>query len=238
MGWSTHRKTGLTFHAPARSFKGYTLLSPIGGDSSYLLDMGGQIVQSWRLPGFRVFQSRLLPNGHLLALCTDATLPPAVQVPYDHPPPPFGQHIRRLGGNATHLRELDWDGGLVWEYRNEAIHHDFVRVADGHTLVAEWVELPAELERRVRGGVRRAREKFPRMLSDDIVELDASGAELSRIHLWQLLDPIRDPICPLEQRWEWTHVNSLAVMPNGDLIFSCRSNSRVGIIERPSGKLR
>jgi hypothetical protein len=238
MGWSACRKTGLTYHRPAQSFKGYTLLSPIQGEAAYLLGMDGRIVHRWRLPGFRVFQARLLPSGNLLVLCTDATLPPPPQTPFAQPPPPFAQHVRRIGGNATHLREVDWDGGLAWEYRNEAIHHDFVRLANGNTLVAEWVELPAELARRVRGGARRPREKFPPLISDDVVEIDASGAEVGRLHLWQLLDPVRDPICPLEQRWEWTHLNSLALMPDGDLLFSCRSNSRVGIVERPGGKLR
>jgi hypothetical protein len=172
MGWSAHRKTGLTFHRPAQSFKGYTLLAPIGGDCAVLLDMDGRIVHRWYLPGYRVFQARLLPTGTLLVLCADATLPPPPQIPIDQPPPPFAQQIRRLGGNATNLRELDWCGGLVWEYRNEAIHHDFVRQSNGNTLVAEWVELPGELARRVRGGARRPREKFPPMVSDDIVELD------------------------------------------------------------------
>jgi hypothetical protein len=238
MGWSAHREIGLTCHSPAHSFKGYTLVAPIGVDFVVLLDMDGRIVHRWRLPGYRVFQARLLPTGNLLVLCTDASLPPPPQIPFDQPPPPFAQHVRRLGGGMTDLRELDWEGGLVWEYRNQAMHHDAVRQADGHTLIAEWVELPTELARQVRGGARRPREKFPPMASDDIVELDPAGEEVGRIHLWQVLDPVRDPICPLEPRWEWTHLNSLALMPNGDLLFSCRNNSRVGIVERPSGRLR
>jgi len=74
------------------------------------------------------------------------------------------------------------------------------------------------------------------MLCDDIVEIDAAGTEVRRICLGELLDPRRDPICPLEQRWEWTHLNSLDVMPSGDVLFSCRSNSRVGIVS--DGRLR
>ena len=238
MGWSLHRATGLTFHSPAQSFKGYTLVTPIAADYSVLLDMSGQVVQRWRVAGFRIFQSELLSSGNLLVLCTDASLPPPQQVPFDQPPPLFEQHIRRLGGSATHLRELDWDGGLVWDYGNQAIHHDFVRKSNGHTVVAEWVELPEDVARRVRGGARRPREKFPRMLSDDILEIDAAGNELRRIHLWQLLDPLRDAICPLEQRWEWTHLNSLALTSNEDILFSCRTNSRVGIIDGATGGLR
>lgn len=238
MGWSLFRKTGLTFHSPAQSFKGFTLVTPLGADFSVLVDMDGKVVHRWSLPGFRVFNARLLPQGTLLALCADATLPPAPQTPFDQPPPPFDQHIRRLGGSSTHLRELDWDGNLVWQYLNSAIHHDFAREPNGHTLVAEWVEVPQELEKRVKGGARRPGEKFPRMLSDDIVEIDPSGKEQRRIHLYELLDPNRDAICPLEQRWEWTHLNSLTVTASGDILVSCRSNSRVMIIEGASGQLR
>jgi hypothetical protein len=238
VGWSQYRKTGLTFHSPAQSFKGYTLVTPLAADFTVLLDMDGKVVHRWSLSGFRVFQARLLPHGTLLALCADATLPPPPQTTFDQPPPPFDQHIRRLGGAATHLRELDWDGKLTWQYLNPTIHHDFAREPNGHTLTAEWVEIPEDIARSVRGGARRPREKFPRMLSDDLVEIDASGKELRRIHLYELFDPVRDAICPLEQRWEWTHLNSLAVMANGDILVSCRSNSRVAIIERASGKFR
>jgi len=238
VGWSQFRKTGLTFSSPAQSFKGFTLVTPIGADFSVLLDLNGRVVQRWSLPGFRVFQARLLPRGTLLALCSDASLPPPPQAPFDQPPPPFEQHIRRLGGAATHLREVDWDGKLVWQYLNPAIHHDFAREPNGHTLLAEWVEVPDEIARKVRGGARRPREKFPPLLSDDLVEIDSTGKELRRIHLYELLDPVRDAICPLEQRWEWTHLNSLAMMPGGDILVSCRTNSRVMIIDRGSGQLR
>ena len=237
MGWSQFRATGLTFHSPALSFKGYTLVTPMGADFSVLLDMRGRVVHRWAMPGYRTFHARLLPNGNLLAMTTDASLPPASPVPFDQPPPPFAQHIRRLGGNATHLRELDWSGTSCWEYHNESIHHDFVREPNGHTLVAEWVELPEDLEARVQGGVRRPGEQFPRMLGDDIVELDESGTEVRRLPLSAVLDPVDDAICPLDQRWEWTHLNSLAVMPGGDVLFSCRTNSRVGIVSRSDGQL-
>jgi hypothetical protein len=239
MGWSAHRKTGLTYHQPALSCKGYTLLAPVAGDSAYLLDMDGRIVQRWRTPGFRPFMVRLLPTGKLLALCSDASLPPPTPPPnFDQPPAPFTERIRRMGGAGTNVLELDWDGTVAWNYRNEAIHHDCQRLANGNTLVAEWVELPAELDRQVKGGARRPKEKFPPLVSDDLIEVDAAGKEVARLHLWQMLDPVRDPICPLEARQEWTHLNSLDLLPNGDILFSCRNNSRVGIIDRAAGKLR
>jgi hypothetical protein len=247
MGWSAFRKTGLTHHRPAASFKGYTLFAPMQSDSAYLLDMEGRIAHRWRLPGSRIFHPQLLPSGNLLVLGNDARTPDSIphqpspageRRAVDRPPQPFAERIRLMGGNAGHLWEVDWDGHLVWEYANQAIHHDAVRLATGTTIVAEWVEIPAELARAVRGGFRRPREKPPPLISDDLVEIDATGREVARIHLWEQLDPVRDPICPLEPRWEWTHLNSLAVTHDGGLLFSCRNNSRVGILDRPSGKLR
>jgi hypothetical protein len=238
MGWSLHRKTGLTFHSPAQSFKGYTLITPIGADFSALLDMDGRVVHRWHQPGFRVFNARLLPSGTLLSLCTDASLPPPQQTTFTDPPLPFAQHVRRLGGNATHMRELDWDANTLWEYRNEAMHHDFARAPDGSTWVAEWAELPEELARRVRGGARRRGERFPPMLSDELVRLGPDGSEQQRIKLWQLLDPVRDAICPLETRWEWTHLNSLALSADGQLMVSCRTNSLVASVDPDAGSFR
>jgi outer membrane protein assembly factor BamB len=143
--------------------------------------------------------------------------------------------VRRIGGNATHLMELDWQGEVVWQYENQFMHHDFLRLANGNTLVPEFVQLPEDVARSVRGGYRE--RNLPPMLSDDFVESDASGKEVRRISLWKLLDPRRDPICPLERRLEWTHTNSLDVTAEGDIVFSCRNNSTVGIVDGKSGAL-
>ncbi len=235
MGWSPHRKTGLTYHQPSASVKGYTLVSPMGGDATYLIDMQGRIVHRWHLAGQRTIYSRLLPNGNLLSLGADASIPTPQIDPKT--PPPFEVNIRRIGGNATRLIELDWDGNELWRYENQALHHDFVRLPNGNTLTNQFVEIPPELARQVHGGYRDA-QKTPPLVSDDFVEIDRSGKEVRRTSLWKLLDPRRDPICPLERRVEWTHTNSLDVDADGNIAFSCRTNSRIGIIDGKSGKLR
>jgi hypothetical protein len=117
------------------------------------------------------------------------------------------------------------------------MHHDFARLPNGNIVIAEWVELSADLARAVRGGIRRPREKFPPMLSDDFVEIDRDGKEVSRLHLWQALDPVKDRIGPLMTRWEWTHTNSLAITRAGHILFSCRYNSRIGTLDRETGRL-
>jgi hypothetical protein len=227
VGWSAFRKTGLTYHKPAASVKGYTLVTPLSGNASYLLDMAGRVVHAWRYPQLRGFYARLTPAGTLLIMGTDSSLPPPV-IP-EGTVPPIELNVRRIGGNATHLMELDWQGEVVWQYENQFMHHDFLRLANGNTLVPEFVQLPEDVARAVRGGYRE--RNLPPMLSDDFVESDASGKEVRRISLWKLLDPRRDPICPLERRLEWTHTNSLDVTAEGDIVFSCRNNSTVGIID-------
>ncbi len=232
MGWSTFRKTGLTYHGPT-ALKGYTLVSPMTGDATYLIDMSGQVVHRWRFEGFRMIYSRLLPGGNLLTLAAGSA-PPPVMVPGQVPT--FEEHVRMQGGGGAHLLESSWDGEVVWQYENQHMHHDFVRLPNGNTWLPETVELPEDLARAVRGGLR-ARGKRAGMISDDFVEIDVTGKEVRRLHLWQLLDPRRDPICPLEARTSWTHTNSLDVTRDGDLLFSCRHNSRVGIIDLKSGAL-
>lgn len=135
------------------------------------------------------------------------------------------------------VREVTWDGEVVWEHQNETIHHDFDRLPNGNTMLVEWVDIPEELERRVQGGVRsRSRKRSP-MVGDEFYEIDSSGKEVWRAKLWELQDPRRDPICPLEDRHEWSHINAVNVNADGDLLFSGRNNSRVGIINRSSGEL-
>jgi DNA-directed RNA polymerase subunit H (RpoH/RPB5) len=113
---------------------------------------------------------------------------------------------------------VDWYGNIVWEYVNRFQHHDFVRLPNGNTLVPEWVELSEDLHKRVRGGYKMPREKLPRLIGDDLVEVDMHKTEVRRIHTWKLFDPVKDPIGPARRRWEWTHVNGLDVNAAGDIV--------------------
>ncbi len=238
MGWSINRSTGLTYHRSGLSTKGYTLLTPHGDQSSYLIDMDGRVVHRWTFKHIHPGYGRLLNNGNLLMTGSDVNLP---DPPKDEPtkaPLPFEQHVTRLGGYHTTLVEVDWHGDVVWEYENRAQHHDFYRFENGNTMVPEWVELPEDLHKKVRGGFKMPRERLPRLLGDDLVEVDKDGKEVRRIHIWKLLDPVKDPIYPTTRRWEWTHVNSIDVNSKGDIVFSARNTDRVAIIDAESGKIR
>lgn len=238
MGWSVNRPTGLTWNRPELTTKGYTLITPSSDQSAYLIDMDGRVVHRWTFDTINPGYGRILDNGNLLMSGSDVNLAPP---PEDEPtkaPPPFEKHITRLGGYKTTLLEVDWDGNVVWSYENRAQHHDFVRLANGNTMVPEWVELSEELHKKVRGGHRLPRERLPRLLGDDIVEVDPAGNEVRRIHTWKLLDPVKDPIHPVKRRWEWTHVNAIDVNDAGDIAFSARTNDRVCVIDGGTGELK
>ena len=238
MGWSVNRPTGLTFHRPDQSTKGYTLITPSNDSRAYLLDMDGRVVHVWSFDRINPGYGRLLDNGNLLMSGSDVNLAPPPEDEPTKPPPPLELHVTRLGGYKTTLVEVDWDGNEVWSYENRMQHHDFVRLPNGNTVIPEWVELSEELHKAVRGGHRLPRERLPRLLSDDIVEVDPDGNEVRRIHLWELLDPVKDPIHPTKRRWEWTHLNGIDINESGDIAFSARSNDRVGVIDAATGKLR
>jgi len=232
MGWSTTQRFGLTHHRPQLSFKGYTLVISIAGDSAFLLDMDGRFVHRWAFEGFSPLKAELLENGRLLVLGIDHALRPKSPPPaVGEPPEPFETRIRRLGANCSKLLEVGWDGEVLWSYENIAIHHDFKRLANGNTIFPEWVEMPEELSKQVKGGTRFPREKLPaELLGDDIVEVDPEGKEVRRIETWRLFDPRKDAICPLEGRIEWTHMNSVDADDEGEIVISCRNNSRVAVI--------
>ncbi len=238
MGWSINRSTGLTYHRSGLSTKGYTLLTPHGDQSSYLIDMDGRVVHRWTFKHIHPGYGRLLNNGNLLMTGSDVNLPDAPKDEPTKPPLPFEQHVTRLGGYHTTLVEVDWNGDIVWEYENRCQHHDFYRFENGNTMVPEWVELPDDLHKKVRGGFKMPRERLPRLLGDDLVEVDKEGKEVRRLHIWKLLDPVKDPIYPTTRRWEWTHVNSIDVNSKGDIVFSARNADRVAIIDADSGEIR
>ena len=238
MGWSVNRPTGLTFHRPDRSTKGYTLLTPSSERSAYLINMDGRVVHRWTFDTIDPGYARLLDNGNLLMAGSDVNMPTPPEDEPTKPPPPFELHVTRLGGYKTTLLEVDWEGNVVWSYENRFQHHDFVRLPNGNTMVPEWVELSEELHKAVRGGHKLPRERLPRLLGDDILEVDPAGKEVRRIHLWELLDPVKDPIHSTKRRWEWTHLNGLDVNDAGDVVFSARTNDRVGVISGATGELK
>src|SRR5438105_905574 len=88
---SAKAKSGLTRNEPG-AFQGYTLFAPLRSGKTYLIDMAGNVVHTWKSkysPGNAVY---LLDNGHLLRTASD---------PKDRSF--FG------GGIGGRIEEFDWD---------------------------------------------------------------------------------------------------------------------------------
>ena len=128
MGWSPFRALGLTHHDPSRSFKGYTLLTPLGGKDVLLLDMGGRIVHRWFTEGVEASYARLLDDGHLLLTCDARQTAKRPQSPKEFWALPLEQRVLWMGGGYDTLREYTWEGEVVWEHTDHMLHHDIKRL--------------------------------------------------------------------------------------------------------------
>ena len=212
-----------------KAFNGYTLFAAHG--NSYLIDMSGQLVHSWRIGT----NPRFLPNGNLL----DATK--------DDP------------SSFKGFQELDWDGKVVWQYdevrTNYAPHHDFIRTFNkklnqwttmyiaGKTITRDMAlaigcdpsKAPTEGgEGQGRGG---RLTKDGKTMVDAVVEVDMAGNIVWEWcffdHLVQNLDPAKPnyvakisaapgrlnmhlPGKPL--RGDWLHCNSMDYNPELDQV--------------------
>lgn len=97
---AVEQKVGLIKNDPG-AYTGYTLFAPIGSMTTYLIDMEGRIVNTWK-SNYRPGQSAcFLKNGHLLRT---ASLGPRASRDFPH------------GGSSGRVEEYTWDGKLIWEF--------------------------------------------------------------------------------------------------------------------------
>ena len=102
---------------------GYVKFSPSFGTDTYLMDLDGKIVHKWPGELSTMLSSYLFENGNLLRLERDENFP-----------------VFAFGGQAGVIREYDWDGNLVWDYKlanaKELIHHDIEVLPNGNVLAS------------------------------------------------------------------------------------------------------
>jgi hypothetical protein len=219
--WIRNRPLGLVHRDAKRSFGGYTLYSPVRGYHADLLDEKGRIVHQWRHPE-GIQHLRWLPNGHLLVHGL---------------PPESAEGAEKIGGCTGALFELDHDSNVVWEHRDDYMHHDFQRLDDGNTLVIRWEKMPFEIATRVQGG--HVAPDDPEWMWGDVVrEIDPQGATVREWRSWEHLNPDHHVKCPLESRKEWTHLNSIELAPDGDWLLSFRLTSTIARVDGRTGAVR
>jgi len=96
--------------------------------------------------------------------------------------------------------------------------------------------VPDALGARIRGGVPET-ETSAGIYGDYLVEMTTRGQVVWEWRSWEHLDPETEVITPQDHRHEWTHGNTVAELPDGNLVLSFRNVSTICIVDRPTGRI-
>jgi hypothetical protein len=155
---------------------GYVCFSPLLSDSTFLINMDGEVVHIWKSqfgPSGWVY---LRENGNLAR---------------------GGKDIEEFGfeggGAGGYLQEFNWDGDLVWEYRlsssKSLAHHDVAIMPNGNYLAIAWEEKTQE--ETIAAGRDSLQIPENGIWPDWVVELQPKGTNEAEIvwewHLWDHL---------------------------------------------------
>jgi len=215
-----HLKFGVLTWREDEATAGYTLLSPLHGRSTYLIDLRGDVVHQWDHPLISSTYAYLLESGNLL---WSGRLPEGPQ---------------HMGGRGGLLREYGWDGTLVWEHRHVGQHHDFRRLPNGNTLFLAWEKVPPEIALRVPGGLPDTQHADGCMYGDCLYEITPAGSVVWEWQAFRDMAVENYPISPSQRRDEFAHANAISVLPSGDILISFRRLNTIGLIDRKSRKLK
>jgi hypothetical protein len=213
---------------------GYTLIAPynrvVNANSQfkgkvYLLDLAGNPIHTW-ITDKQPLYSQLRKNGNLLVV---------MEAPkYNHPLPP--------GGNTGTIQELDWNSKVVWEYKNEMMHHDFVDLPNGNILLSLWEKTSPEIASQIKGGVAGTTLNGS-IFSDNLVEINKKGEIVWSWHSSEHLDPNLDILGQDMPEFAWTYTNGLGYTPRNPIdgteafIVSMRSLNEVLIVRKNDGQI-
>jgi hypothetical protein len=215
---------GITAMDAQRATRGYLLFTPAFSPGTvFLLDWEGNEVHRWDVPYRPGLSAYLLPNGNLFY---QGKLPP-------EDVPGIGLWSAFSGGV---MAELDWEGNIVWEYRDPIQHNDARRTESGGAIYLGLGQVPPELAARVKGGL--AGTEHDGMWADTVIEVDRDGQRVWEWRAWEQLDPETDAITFNEPRGEWTHGNAVVPIDGDCVLVSLRSISTVGLVDRTTGDFR
>ncbi len=213
------RTTGLWHYDKDKATGGYTLMSPLHAQETYLVDMNGEVVHSWSHPLVPGNYAYLLENGNLLW---------SGETP-DGPSPG--------GGKGGLLREYSWEGEVLWEYADDRQHHDFRRLANGNTVYLGWEPMPGEAALRVQGAEPGTEDEHGVIWGDFLREVTPAGETVWEWHSHSDMQIEEFPLHPMSTRKEFLHANAVTELPTGDFMVSFRKNSCIAIIEKATSQL-
>ncbi len=208
------RQFGLIVHDQPRATPGFTLYAPMWRNKVLLLNMRGDEVHEWTLPGNPAGYAYLLPNGNLLAATTT-----------DGGPPFKG------GAKGGLIQELDWHGNVVCEVRDDWQHHDFRKLRNGNIIYPAWEKMPPDAIAKVSGGVPDSIPEFG-VYSDLLREVTPAGETVWEWRIGEHMDIAAFPMHPLCTWRVYCWINACSETTDGNILISMRQINTVAIIDR------
>jgi len=229
----TEWPVGVTKYVPSKSYKGYTLWCSLAGTGTVnLMDMKGNIVHTWTNSNAPGLYGELLENGNLLY--SGRTL-----VGYGSP----GNHS--MSGKGGVLIEKDWDNNILVKIKTDSAHHDQAKLPNGNYIQIVWDPVPKEMEKKIPGGIPGEEHSDGKIFEELITETTPEGEIVWSWRASDYLRPEEYPICPLNDRHEWLHANSLEYLPAGNpitgtesIMVSLRHNSVCIIFSKATGEVQ
>jgi hypothetical protein len=211
--------SNVPIHDESKVYKGYTLFAPMMEKIAWLVDMQGRVVNYWEMDHPPGVHGRLVEGGNLMWLGRGEGA------------------IEELGGGATYLVEVDWNGEEVWRYEDRYLHHDFKVMDNGNIMVLRFVDIPEDVQKRIKGGVPGT-ELDGEILGVSAAEIHRSGKILWEWKNFEHLDLDESVECPLANRLVFGYTNSIDVFPDGDVLLSLRHLNMVIRIDKSTGKVK
>lgn len=259
---ATTGPTGVLKYDKGKAFEGYTLFSPqIGSKTTYLMDMEGNIVHTWKCDSTPGLYAELLPNGNLLrgGRVDQKKLIEAKTGKRLHKKD-FKNYVG-LGGFGGIVQEIDWNGKVVWEYKmaepyKEIQHHTFHRMPNGNTLLLGWEYMTKE-EAIKKGRDPKTIPSEPVIYqgashdgfwNDFVREVDVNGKTVWEWHVSDHMGTgpkkldfnyvLPKPVGGLYSNFDWSHFNTVNYIPETDtIVMNSRNLSEFYFINHKTGDI-
>ena len=207
---------------------GFNLISTIGSYSNLygkgkvqLVDMFGKGVHEWTTK-FRPFYGILEKNGNLIVALfnTEEKLPP---------------------GNTGIIQELDWNGDVVWQYKNNQLRLDFDVLPNGNIAALLTEKVPKNISSKIKGGTPSPEDYKGDITAEAIVEINRSGNISWMWHSYEHLDADKDSIGPYTLRFYWPLINSVKYVKEDPFykeeayLISMRNLNTIALVKKKDG---
>jgi hypothetical protein len=238
---STVYPTGTTIFKPELAQANVFVLA-VHPDHVAVMDRNGNEYNRWPVEKNHAnLRARLLENGDLLLASSYIDMAAKKALTESHP---------------TTIRELSWEGKVVWEYQVPQgldWHNEVIKLKNGNIMFPAYTTLPKSYLAKIKdveipwwGSLKRSKTN---MRGDVVMEVNPkTGKTVSEWKTWEHLDVnMFSPMCPIN---DWTHMNSIQELPEnkwfdggdkrfapGNLLINPRNLDEIYIIDRKTGKV-